>query len=228
MDRGDPRRAGIGDHHAGGAEDRQPADNAEPRVQRLRRHLLAMRNGNLDLDIAVASERARDLRDLRPHHLSRHRVDRRLSRRHGKPRQRHGADARPSLELNAASCRARPHRGEHQRAMGHVWIVAGILDHAGGRRPVALPIDGKREGGALAAGKRDLNGVWEVAGQNAVKAALAAAVAQAPVVQPRRSGRASSNSLMRKAIELCRLPVTARDIRHERPLAQRHGRISAV
>ena len=49
--------------------------------------------------------------------------------------------------------------------MGHVGIVAGILDHAGGRRPVALPIDGEREGDALAAGKRDLHGIWEFAGQ---------------------------------------------------------------
>ena len=60
MDRMDPGRAGIGDDNAGGAEDRQPADNAEPRVQRLRRHLLAIRNGNLDLDIGRAPERARD------------------------------------------------------------------------------------------------------------------------------------------------------------------------
>ena len=51
--------------------------------------------------------------------------------------------------------------------MRHVWIVAGILDHAGGRRPVALPIDGKREGGALAAGKRDLYGIGELAGREA-------------------------------------------------------------
>ena len=49
--------------------------------------------------------------------------------------------------------------------MRHVWIVAGILDHAGGRRPVALTIDGKREGGALAAWKRDLYGVGELAGR---------------------------------------------------------------
>ena len=51
--------------------------------------------------------------------------------------------------------------------MGHVWIVAGILDHAGGRRPVALAIDGEREGDALAAGKRDLHGIGKLAGQQA-------------------------------------------------------------
>ena len=49
--------------------------------------------------------------------------------------------------------------------MRHVWIVAGILDHAGGRRPVALPVDGEREGDTLAAWKRDLHGVWKFAGQ---------------------------------------------------------------
>ena len=30
--------------------------------------------------------------------------------------------------------------------MRHVGIVAGILDHAGGRGSVVLAIDGKREG----------------------------------------------------------------------------------
>ena len=165
MDRGDPRRAGIGDHHAGGAEDRQPADDAEPRVQRLRRHLLAMRNGNLDLDIAAAPERARHLGDCRLHHLARHRIDRRLSRRHRQPRQSDGADARPSLELHAAPRRALPHRSEHQRSVRHVGIVAGILDHAGGCRSVVLAVDGKREGDGLTAGKRYLDGIRKLAGQ---------------------------------------------------------------
>jgi hypothetical protein len=122
-----------------------------------------MRDGDLDLDIAVAPKRARHLRDLSLHHLARHWIDGWLSRRHWQSRQGHGADARPSLELNAASRSAR-RRCEHQCAMGHVWIVAGIMTRP--RSPsVALAIDGKREGDALAAGKRDLNGIWEVAGQ---------------------------------------------------------------
>ena len=49
--------------------------------------------------------------------------------------------------------------------MRHVRIVAGILDHAGDRGPVALPMDGKREGDTLAAGKRDLDGVRKFAGE---------------------------------------------------------------
>ena len=42
MDRGDPGRARIRHHDAGGAEDRQAADDAEPRVERLRRKPLAV------------------------------------------------------------------------------------------------------------------------------------------------------------------------------------------
>ena len=38
---------------AGRAEDRQPADDAEPRVPGLLRELLAAGNGNFDLDAAV-------------------------------------------------------------------------------------------------------------------------------------------------------------------------------
>ena len=136
MDRRDPGGAGIGHDHAGGAEDRQPAENAEPRIQGLGRELFAVRNGDLDLDVAGAAMRARNLGDAFAHHLARHGIDRRLSRRHRQPRQGHGADARPRLECHAASGRAVPHRGQHQRAMGHVGIVAGILDHAGGRRAV--------------------------------------------------------------------------------------------
>ena len=49
--------------------------------------------------------------------------------------------------------------------MGHVGIVAGILDHPGRRGPVVLAVDGKREGNGLAAWKRYLDGIRKLAGQ---------------------------------------------------------------
>ena len=73
--------------------------------------------------------------------------------------------------------------------MGHVGIVAGVLDDAGrgaDRRPAT--------GGARAKlGRSPLGRVISTGSGNspvssAVKAAFAAAVAQAPVVQPRRKG----------------------------------------
>ena len=65
MDRVDPGRAGIGHDDAGRAEDRQPADDAEPAVERLARQLLAAGDRDLDLDIAGVAVRRGDLGDRR-------------------------------------------------------------------------------------------------------------------------------------------------------------------
>ena len=58
-----------------------------------------------------------------------------------------------------------PHRGNHQRPMRDVGIVAGVLDDAGHRFAVAqIPLR-QREGDALPAGQRDLDRIGEFAGQ---------------------------------------------------------------
>ena len=98
------------------------------------------------------------------HHLPRHRIDGGLARRDGQAGQRHGADAGAGFETDAAAARALPHRGEHQRAMGHVGIVARILDHARDRRVLLFALGGKREGHALPAGQRDLDRIGKRAG----------------------------------------------------------------
>ncbi len=165
MDARDPGGAGIGHHHAGGAEDREAAENAEPRIEGLGRELFAVGNRDLDRDIAGAAMRARHFGDGFAHHLARHGIDRGLSRRHRQPRQSHGAHTWPRLELHAASRRAVPHRGQHQRAMGHVGIVARILDHAGGRRAILQRRGGKSESDALSARQCDLDRVRERAGE---------------------------------------------------------------
>ena len=88
MDRVDPGRAGIGNDHARGAEDRQPADDAEPRIERLLRNRLAARNGDLDLDIRRVPPTLRAASSMAvADHLARHRIDGRLARRQGQARR---------------------------------------------------------------------------------------------------------------------------------------------
>ena len=88
----DPGRTGIGHDDAGGAEDRQAADDAETAVERLRRKRFAAGNGNLDLDVNLdaggAAGRGGDLGDGVVDHAARHRIDGRLAG--GRPEGRRG------------------------------------------------------------------------------------------------------------------------------------------
>ena len=86
----------------------------------------------------------------------------------------------PGAKGDAAARRAGAHGGEDQRAVGHVGIVAGILDDAGGRGVCVPPRQPPARSRALAARQRHLDRIGKVAGHAAPeKAALAAAVAQA-------------------------------------------------
>ncbi len=108
----------------------------------------------------------------------------------GRDRQagpRHQPDALAAPEGDARPRRAAPHHAAHQRAMRHVRVVARILDHAGHRLAFAGLGHRQREGNAVAAGQADLDRIGEALPISAEQAALAAAVAQAPVVQPRLS-----------------------------------------
>ena len=67
-------------------------------------------------------------------------------------------------ERHAGSRRAGADGRDHQGAMGHVRIVARILDDAGPRAALAGFGDGKGEGRPRAARKRDLDGVGKIAG----------------------------------------------------------------
>ncbi len=165
MDRGDPRRAGVGHNNPGGAEDRQPADDAEAAVERLRGQRLAVRDGDLHFHVARVAMRRGDFGDGLADHLTRHGIDRRLARRDGKPRPRHGADAFAGVEADAAAWRAGPHRRQDERAMGDVGIVARVLDHAGRGDPVAARRGGQRKGRALSARQGHLHGIGKRARQ---------------------------------------------------------------
>ena len=102
---------------------------------------------------------------------------------------RHHADALARAESNARARRRVRTSRAYQRAMGDVRIVARVLDHAGAgdqsspRRKLR-----EREGDALA--RRQARSPPGSGGgapvTSASKAARVAAVAQAPVVQPRR------------------------------------------
>ena len=150
MDRMDPGRAGIGHDDAGGAEDRQAADDAEPAVEGLLRQGLAARDRDLDARRRRArlSER-RGFGDGVAHHLARHGIDRGLARRQPAGPARVTVPTPSPGAKGDAGCRARRRArvASDQGAVGHVRIVAGILDR---RRPVAVAASvrstGEREG----------------------------------------------------------------------------------
>ena len=80
MDRVDPGRAGIRHDDAGGAEDRQAADDAETTVQRPLGDLFAAGDRQFDDRVAGAAVQRGDLGDRGPDHLARDRIDRWLAR----------------------------------------------------------------------------------------------------------------------------------------------------
>ena len=174
----------------GRAEDRQAADDAEPAVQRALGDQRAARDGDLDLRVRRdAQSRRRLVGDRGPDHAARHGVDGRLAGRDRQAGARHRADALAGPEqLTPAPDGGGPHRGR------------GRGPHASrrDRRPRLLPrrpgrsrrprsAQRQREGRARPARqRRSRPGRGSSAPCSAAKAARAAAVAQAPVVQPRR------------------------------------------
>ncbi len=161
----DPRRAGIGHDNAGGPEDREASDDAEPQVERLLRERFAARDCKLDLDIAAAARRRRDFCDGLAQHRPRHRVDRGLAWRNGKPCARDGAHALSGTKDDACSRAPGAHRRQHQRAMGDIGIIAGILDHTGGCAMRLQARDGKGKRRPLAARQRYLDRIGKFAGK---------------------------------------------------------------
>src|SRR5205085_2853342 len=69
----DPGRTGVGHHDAGGSEDRDAAQDAQPGIPGVLGDLLAA--GDRDLDDQVGDGAAGELGDGRGHQLPGHRVD---------------------------------------------------------------------------------------------------------------------------------------------------------
>ena len=77
--------------------------------------------------------------------------------------------------------------GDDQGAVGHIGVVAGVLDDAGAGAALAPFGERQRKPRAAAARQADRHRVGEPPESSAANAARAAAAAHAPVVQPRRN-----------------------------------------
>ena len=143
----DPRRARVRDDDPGGAEDREPSDNAEARVPRLLGEALAVPHPDLDDHVPGRAVRGRHVRDRLAHHPPRRRVDRGLADGHGEPGPGHRPDPRPRPELDAGTGGTLAHRGVDERKVGHVRVVARVLDDSGAGVPRPKLLRRKRERG---------------------------------------------------------------------------------
>ncbi|VTQ42707.1 Uncharacterised protein [Pseudomonas aeruginosa] len=164
MDRGDIGRAGERPDDAAGAEDRQPAEDAQARVHGLQRQLGAALHADGDLEAAGVAPFGGELGEVAFDHLSRHRIDRRLADRQGQPRAGHRTDPGAGMEAHAR-LGAQAHPGEHQGAMGDVGIVAGILEGAGFRAVFPGAAEFQAHQHLLALGQDDLHRVADRAAQ---------------------------------------------------------------
>ena len=161
----DPSRAGVGDDDACGAEDGEPAEDAEARVPGLLSECLAARDRDLDHHVAAAVMLARHLGDGLAHHLAGLGVDGGLAGRKRKARLGHGPDTLARAKDNPAARGPFPHRRQHEGTVRHVGIVARILDDAGAREAGPQLLARKCEGGPLAAWQGDRDRIGEAAGQ---------------------------------------------------------------
>ncbi len=191
MDGVNPGRAGIGMTMPGRSEDRDAAQNAEARVERALGHRLAAGHGDLDLDVGGLAGRLGD----GPQQI----ILRGTGLMAGSPGGigRPGRVTRPTpsprAKVTPEPALAAPHSGGNQRAVGDVGIVAGVLDDRR-RSPDPGEVVAAQSAKATrrpdrAARSRQGRGIRREAAQQ--YAALAAAAAQAPVVQPRFRGRSS-------------------------------------
>ncbi len=97
-------------------------------------------------------------------HAARHRIDGGFAGRHGKAGSRHRADALAGAKAHAGAALARAHGRADQGAVGHIRIVARILDDAGGRGTVVLACHGERKARPLAARQGHRDRIGEFAG----------------------------------------------------------------
>ena len=165
VDRVDPGGAGIGFDYPGGAQNRNAADNAQPWVPGLLRHLGPAGYRNFNHHIAAAAMLARHFADLRGDHRAWHRVDRRLARRDRQAGPGDCANACSGCETNTVFGGVWAYFDNNQRRVGHVRVVTGILDDPGCCPARRQPFKRQGKGRLLAAGQRDGHRVGKVPGQ---------------------------------------------------------------
>src|SRR5574343_760874 len=131
------RRVGAND--AGGAEDGNAAQDTEPGVQRLFRHLVAAGHGDGDFQTVVFEQFATYGAHVVDDVAARHRVDRRPANLQAQPGLGDQADARPAFEHDlAGAVWQQAHVGRQVGAVRGIRIVAGILDDDGMGQPGAF------------------------------------------------------------------------------------------
>ena len=167
-----PRRARVGNHDAGGAENRDPADNSQSRIPGLPSQPLTVGDRDFDDHVGPDPRRGRHLLDHCKHHPSRYRVDGGFADRYGQPRQCHGSDARSGLENHSLSGTGTSDPRADQRLVRHVGIVAGILDDARKRRIRIQPFGGEGKGGLLPLRQRDAHRIGKLARQQGAERRL--------------------------------------------------------
>ena len=128
----------IGSHDAGGTQHGKPADDTQPRIERLLGRRPAAGNGNLDAHGPVGH-----FGDGVGNHPSRDRIDGRLARRNLQPRFGDRADPFAGQERDLVSFN-KPQRHDHVHAVGHVRVVARVFPH--GRHTTLSAFSGVEHG----------------------------------------------------------------------------------
>ncbi len=149
----------------GGAEDGDAAGDAEPRVPGVLGHLLAALDSDGDDGIAGHAMPHGNRLHRFAHQPPWHGIDRRLADGNGQARLGDRADAAARAEAHAATRRPAPQLRQDQRAMGHVGIVARVLDDARACHAVAQRLAGQGKARRFALGQGDGHGIGELAGQ---------------------------------------------------------------
>ncbi|CAM5382919.1 hypothetical protein SANTM175S_00348 [Streptomyces antimycoticus] len=126
---------------------------------------IAVVHRDLDLDVAGAAVPGRDRGDVVAHHLAWHGVDGRFADRERQPGPGHRADARTGPEDHSAAGRQGPYRGPDQRAMGHIRVVARVLDDRGHGMVRRQLLGRERERGPLPLGQFDGHRIGEIRAQ---------------------------------------------------------------
>ena len=158
---GPPGRGGERPDDAGGAEDRDPAEDAEPGVGGLAGHAFAVGDGD-DHGDALCAE-VDGLADGLGDHRAGNRVDGRAAEFEPEARLGDHAHADAAVQFDARLL-APAHRGGQPRAVGHVRVVARVLDHHRLGLVFAERAFVYGEADPLAIGQRDLHGVLDLAG----------------------------------------------------------------
>ena len=132
LDRGNPscQRHRLDD--SGSTEDRNSAQNTQPWVKSFSGDYLAVFATDSQIKICRFILRQHFGHGL-PHHLARHRINRRFAYRHSQTGLRRGTDAAPGEETNLPHS-VSAHLGKNSCAVGVVRVVAAILEYFGAHR----------------------------------------------------------------------------------------------